>query len=120
MLIRANYKLWQVQKKFHDIFPFLRMEFMWTDPKKANDPIYLNKTLLETCKVDPDVLLVADDDEKPVWLKHKFRTIFNLNIRIYKKIGGIRWKEIPETEDQYLSEINRKCASMCEIMGSSA
>ncbi len=88
------------------------MEFSRGEKKYSTEPLHLNKTLTEVCKVDPEVMLIADENEKPVWLKQKFNNIFHLNIRIYKKIGGIRWKEVPETEELNLTEINKNCEKL--------
>jgi hypothetical protein len=109
MIIKASHKLWQVQKHFHELFPFLRMEYTWTEENRKPIPIFLNRTFTETSEVDPEVLIVTEEFEKPMLFKHRFRNAFRLNVRIFKKVGKARWTEVPENEAENLSDINARC-----------
>ena len=97
---------------FHELFPFLRLEFARENNSRKFEPLFLNRTFKDVCHVDPETLIVADDQEKYIWLRHKFKSAFNLNVKVFKKIGIRRWKELSEKEMMNLSDINRNCEVM--------
>jgi hypothetical protein len=90
------------------------MEYSWMKEQPRAYPIYLNRSITETCEVDPETMIVADEMEQPRWFKHQFRNTFHLDVRIFKKVGKARWKEVTEDESLNLEDINKECERRVE------
>jgi len=112
MIITDEKKLVDIQREFHEKFPFLKLEF-YTQPHEAGAGSS-NKVLLPALSKIGEVRKVHNSGDlginghlKVKSLEQLFHQQYGLNVQVFRRSGEL-WLQTTSTDDWTLSEQNQK------------
>ena len=115
MLISDEKKLKDIQREFHEKFPFLKLEFYSEEHgvgEGSGKKTLINpeKTIGEVRKVHTAGDLSINGHIKVKNLEEKFHEIYGLNVQVFRKSSGEIWLQTISTDDWTLSAQNERAA----------
>jgi hypothetical protein len=112
MTISDERTLAEVQREFHEKFPFLKLAF-YSTPHKTGEGSQ-NKALINETKTIGEVRTVHNTGDlsinghlKVSTLEQQFAEVYGLNVQVFRKSGSI-WLQTITTDDWTLSAQNKK------------
>lgn len=116
IIISDEMKIKEVQEKFNEHFPFLKLEFYKNDhdegegsPKR--DILNSDFTLKEAGKDGDQGEISIHGNQKVSTLEDAFQETFGLNVQVFRKSGEL-WLQTTTTDSWTLSEQNREGEEM--------
>lgn len=108
--IADNKKIYTIQEDFHQMFPYLKLEF-FSKPHQAGEPSLKkqmkdnNKTLQQCRTVHNEGAITITPGMTVAELEQQFQTLYGLSVQVFRKSGKV-WLETTVTDSWTLHEQN--------------
>lgn len=111
LIISDNLTIQQVQDKFQEHFPFLKIEFFRKPHEEMEGTPKVNQivdnAILGDIRKDSNTgELSIHGNQKVSTLEEHFEDMYGLNVQVFRKSGKV-WLETTQTDEWTLSEQNR-------------
>ena len=115
MIITDKKKLQDIQKEFHQKFPYLKIEFYKGHHEAGQgspirEQLNPNKTIGAVRKVHAEGDFSVNEELSVAQFEQTFSDLYGLNVQVFRKSGNI-WMQTTSTDSWTLGEQNRKGGS---------
>lgn len=119
--INNHRKIFAIQKEFATLFPCLKIEFHEKPNKQKGPPSEklvksASKSLSECRTMHNEGFVSITPQMSTGDLKQIFRDTFGITIEIFQKTNKNIWRQINETENIILDELNKEAAYSNQII----
>lgn len=120
LIITDDFTIHQVQDKFQEHFPFLKIEFFKTSHDEMEgspkENMITENHLLGDIRTNHSAgELSIHGNQKVTTLEEHFEENYGLNVQVFRK-SGKNWLETTKTDEWTLSEQNRTGEEMSEAV----
>ncbi|NOT36025.1 MAG: hypothetical protein HOP11_01445 [Saprospiraceae bacterium] len=105
----------EIQNEFHELFPFLKIEF-YSKPHQTHEPsskssMLKPSTLVKDCRtIHNDGNIFIHGGLTVERLEHIFQECYGLSVQVFRKSGSV-WIETTVTDDWTLNKQNEEAES---------
>lgn len=119
LYLSSNVKIKDIQKKFKNSFPYLKLEFFkkhaFAKGNPNNNIVSANSTLIDVTGVTIDGEIQIKGRQTVAELEELFQSRFNLPVQIFRKIR-YSWIDITKTDHLQLQKHNIMGREACSSM----
>ncbi|HTA28095.1 MAG TPA: hypothetical protein VK809_09920 [Bacteroidia bacterium] len=108
-------KIFDIQKEFSEMFPYLKLEFYSKSSKKGGAPStnlmkHISKRIAECRTIHTSGNITIQPNMTISELEQSFRDVYGLSIEVFRKSAN-EWLETKETNDWTLDKQNAEAGS---------